>query len=80
VSRDRHIDTPAAAVCIGLQFDCLAALRSFQENLSQPSSIGSIDTERLAENPRFVSTARMPGVQTVVLDLSNIEYRPFAIW
>jgi hypothetical protein len=46
----------------------------------QPSSIGSIDTERLAENPRFVSTARMPGVQTVVLDLSNIEYRPFAIW
>jgi hypothetical protein len=56
--------------------------RSFallQENLSQPSSTGSIDTERLAENARFVSTARMPGVQTVVLDLSNIEYRPFAI-
>jgi hypothetical protein len=45
----------------------------FKQGVSQPRCVVALKIKRLAEHPSLVSTARVRRVQTIILDLADIE-------
>ena len=45
----------------------------FEQSMAEPRCIAPLNPERLAEHPGLMPTPRMRGVQTIVLDLAQIE-------
>ena len=58
----------------------LAGACRCNQNVSQPSSVTMFETERLAEYPSLMPTARVRQAQAIVLNLTDIENNIIAIW
>ncbi len=54
--------------------------RGFQQSIAQPRCIAPLKIEGLAEYPGLVPASRVRGIQTVVLDLADIEDCLAAVW
>lgn len=52
----------------------------FEQSIAEPRCIAPLKTEGLAEYPSFMPAPRMRGVQTVVLDLAQIDNCLIALW
>jgi hypothetical protein len=51
-----------------------------EQSIAQPRCITALKIERLSEYPGLMPASRMRGVQTIVLDLAQIEDCPIAVW
>ena len=79
VSRDRHIDAPTGSQRIRGQFDRFDVLHRLKQSRSQPRGVRPLGAKRIAKHPRFVTAARVRRVETIVLNLADIEDRSVAI-
>lgn len=70
MSRDRHVDAPAATQIIACNLFGLILNQAIQERAAQPLRIIPAQAECLAEDARLMPSARMRRTKAVVLDLT----------
>jgi hypothetical protein len=51
-----------------------------EQSIAQPRCIAALKIEHLSEYPGLMPASRMRGVQTIVLDLAQIEDCLIAVW
>jgi hypothetical protein len=80
VSRDANVDAPATAHRIRGKLDGTAAQYGLKQKLSQPRCARPVDAECFLKHSGLVPATRVRRIETVALQLAEIEDGAVAIW